>query len=198
LYDGDATDLTDYQWISGAAASHYKDGWSAIPQDNRCAYLRVDTTSTAGWISADCNIRSPFLCQVAEYNFPYIFVSSSLNSWQDADNACMSRYGTHLASIHSEEDAGDAVYLISRASTSTTSVWMGLKTIALEISSGWVNLGANWSDGSNYDYQHWSTDQPNGAHGECGEMYRDATQYGLWNDQICTNVQPYLCANPYY
>ena len=107
--------------------------------------------------------------------------------WQDAENYCIDNYRSHLASLHSPSDNDSLVQLRDNNGLSGNIGWIGLSDVDEE--NNWV-----WSDGSPYNYSHFSEYEPNGGSSEnCVNVviYGDL---GRWNDNPCTgNVLVFWC-----
>ncbi|XP_031150865.1 galactose-specific lectin nattectin-like isoform X1 [Sander lucioperca] len=105
-------------------------------------------------------------------------------SWTDAENFCKSD-GGNLASVHSEEEHVFLRDYIRKVTGENKKTWMGGFDSVQE--GEWM-----WSDGSTFDYKHWSPGQPDNAGGveHCLEMnYRDK-----WNNAPCNIISPFLCS----
>jgi len=107
----------------------------------------------------------------------------SAMSWQQAEEWCLANYGTHLASIHSEEESAEANDIC------TNQCWLG-GTCQDGDHGDWV-----WTDGSPWDYTHWAVGQPDDYWGttwgdDCVQQYGP----GPWGDQMCSYYLHPLCA----
>jgi len=109
----------------------------------------------------------------------------SAMSWQQAEEWCLANYGTHLASIHSEEESAEANDIC------TSQCWLG-GTCQNGDHGDWV-----WTDSSAWDYTHWAGGQPDDYWGatsgdDCVQQYGS----GPWGDQKCSYSLNPLCAAP--
>ncbi|XP_039674871.1 galactose-specific lectin nattectin-like isoform X2 [Perca fluviatilis] len=105
-------------------------------------------------------------------------------SWVNAENFCKAA-GGNLASIHSEEEYVFLRTFINQVTGENRRAWIGGFDSVQE--GVWM-----WSDGSTFDYQSFSWDQPDNEDGleHCLEMnYLDN-----WNDYLCGKEIHFLCA----
>ena len=87
----------------------------------------------------------------------------------------------NLVSVHSEEESNFVFDLTDNTFTNTTNcMWTG----------GKKNYDTNtweWVDGSDYDFTHWNSGQPQGGspdNQQCITYFRGGD---LWNDRPCHN-----------
>ena len=103
----------------------------------------------------------------------------------EANDECLSRFGTQLASIHSETQNIQA-----HSSVNSNRCWIGLNDQTIEGTF-------EWFDGSNIDYTNWDNEQPNNYRGQdCVEIY---TSNGAWNDLGCNEddiLYYFVCNHP--
>ena len=88
---------------------------------------------------------------VGSNSFTYVNNGESI-SWSDAESYCSRIYGTHLASIHSEEEQLIAYTGLMDSNNNTNNlsiVWIGLNDKLIE--SNFL-----WSDGTSCNYSNWS------------------------------------------
>eukprot|EP01083_Nonionella_stella_P030062 82529_1 len=128
----------------------------------------------------------------------YVLVEG-IKSWEDADTYCSETYGTHLASIHSEDDNTEA-YEVCAADASTdlssfVGCWIGYSD--LTGSASW-----SWSDSSSLDFSTFRDGAGNGEQSGalCAfiKVNLDDTQ---WEDTTCTShntASRFLCNAPSY
>merc|ERR1712226_1063993 len=96
----------------------------------------------------------------------------------NAETNCQS-YNGHLASIHSEDEQ---TFVAQLASSTNSYVWIG----------GKINLGEwEWTDGTDFDFTFWLSDQPDGGQSFIG-MDMDYSNGG-WRDMDPDNYYPYIC-----
>ena len=113
----------------------------------------------------------------------YIGSTEELN-WTDSEAYCLSQFGTHLASIHSDDNFDDAATFVEAEGRSH---WIGMSDLATE--------GVyQWTDGSNASYFQWDSSEPDeDLDTDC--VYMKLTN-GRWSDNSCSNVRPFLCNAP--
>ena len=90
-----------------------------------------------------------------------------------------------MASIHSLDDNTDA-----SDSGNNMAAWIGLTDSSLE--GTFV-----WEDGTSFDYNNWSPNEPSGGNSEadCVHLYAN----GMWNDRQCNDFPSYfVCNRPDY
>lgn len=110
----------------------------------------------------------------------------SSKSWSFAESYCLSTYGTHLASIHSDTDQTEAYSLMKN--NSHNFAWIGFNDIE-------INGIYEWVDSSSVDYTNWhSTEPQNMANENCTSLY--GTYSGNWIDIACNGsnaISSWLC-----
>ena len=95
----------------------------------------------------------------------------------NAETNCQS-YNGHLASIHSEDEQ---TFVAQLASSTNSYVWIG----------GKINLGEwEWTDGTDFDFTFWLSDQPDGGQSFIG-MDMDYSNGG-WRD-LDSESHYYIC-----
>jgi hypothetical protein len=94
--------------------------------------------------------------------------------WGAANQFCMGKYGTPLASLHSAAD-NSALYAMKQANGDGLT-WIGANDVAFE--GAWSNV-----DGTAFDYSNWDAGQPDNYRGgqDCALMW----QNGKWDDCTC-------------
>eukprot|EP01083_Nonionella_stella_P138663 421998_1 len=125
----------------------------------------------------------------AEYQLPFIYETQTDPNipevnWFHANGACADKYGTSLASIHSEAEQ----FLANMyRETDDDRYWIGLNDVKYEGNYSWI-------DRSEVDYQHNFAPDNAGGVEDCVENWS-----GQWNDRICShNHASYICASPYW
>ncbi|KAI4900981.1 hypothetical protein NFI96_011888 [Prochilodus magdalenae] len=93
--------------------------------------------------------------------------------------------GGHLASVHSSEEYGFMQALVLHVTNSNSPTWLGGTDSAQE--GVWV-----WTDGSTFDYNNWSTGQPDylNVSENCIQMNFPEN----WNNIHCGSLFPSVCA----
>jgi len=126
-------------------------------------------------------------------------------SWSAAEEYCQERFGTHLASIHSEADRLDSINVCKRAK-GVDKCWIGLTDSGTQDDE----LQWKWSDSSSFDYQlGWADGEPTGDMVSVNEdcVYIAPEKAYGWNDFDCRGywevdknirVFSFLCNNPDY
>ena len=92
---------------------------------------------------------------------------------------CINNYGTHLASILSEQQ-NDETLTIFDAFGSNTNIAIGINDKLSENTFEWI-------DRNIVDYTNWKSGEPNNYDGSehCSEMRSGSSWNGLWNDRDC-------------
>jgi len=144
-----------------------------------------------GGTNSEAWVRRPHEGHEAEEDFCYAFFISFYTSatWSQAHHNCTSQ-GGDLVSIHSEEESTWVEGMVGGLGPD----WVGV--------SGWTGLNRlstdgqhEWSDGSSADYFHWGEGEPNNAMGQ--ESCVSIGGYGgLWNDEMCSISQGFVCKKP--
>uniref|UniRef100_A0A914PU67 C-type lectin domain-containing protein n=1 Tax=Panagrolaimus davidi TaxID=227884 RepID=A0A914PU67_9BILA len=120
-------------------------------------------------------------------NFCYKVFDNS--NWQDAENTCLADSG-HLASIHGFEEAefvADLAYWPGADDPNGSNhAWIGLYTE--DNNTHW-----QWTDGTPFDYSHWSPGNPDYPGIEnCGEIFLESSgsdwKVGQFNNFRCSYV----------
>jgi hypothetical protein len=104
--------------------------------------------------------------------------------------ACAADGGYHVATIDDATQQGGLFPHIAPLSSLSTGVWIGLSDEGSEGAFYWVT-----APDAGVPYTDWRTGEPNngglnGAPENCVEMEWVG---GLWDDQRCTDLQPYAC-----
>ena len=122
----------------------------------------------------------------------YVGVSRSLN-WSDAESYCLDTFGTHLATITSDNENRDVRSAGTEAGIATSSrLWFGFND--LDVEGTW-----KWTDGTNANYTNWSPNNPNnfGSGQHCSSMYpltsAQSSYNTTWDDNFCYSGYPFVC-----
>ncbi|XP_078146237.1 galactose-specific lectin nattectin-like isoform X1 [Centroberyx gerrardi] len=120
-------------------------------------------------------------------------------TWHQAEKHCVS-LGGHLASIHSHHEAKAVQNMIKRITHKYPTTWLGGTDAKRE--GVWL-----WSDGQRFNYQCWSSGNPDNKwrNEDCLVMnYRGRGLHWIWwlfhrgqrrwDDQSCSTKRPFLCA----
>jgi len=110
-------------------------------------------------------------------------VSSSINTWDQAQKYCQS-LGAGLVKINSAEENEFVLNLVKKDAPSLKQVWIGLR---------WYSNNFYWYDTSVVGYKNWAPGEPSGKANEpCGHMYigeyfksLPGRAAGSWNDVGC-------------
>ncbi|XP_038078467.1 macrophage mannose receptor 1-like [Patiria miniata] len=165
----------------------------------------VMTNADGRWDDTLCTAQKPFICKYDSTKPPstvvppkgycpdgwkafgqdcYMFDPTyTRGSFQDAKVDCEG-FGAQLASIHSEQENSFIKDNVAPP-TLTYGLWIGLQK---------GQQGLEWTDGTPVDFVFWKEGEPNSASEMCVEMY--PKEYGLWNDEQCTDPQDYVCKMP--
>jgi hypothetical protein len=128
----------------------------------------------------------------------YLFLGCE-SGWKEFENACYKLYTTattwfyardscldqesHLASVHSDDEQN----FIKTQITSSYDLWIGGKMGIFDL---------EWEDGSDLDYTHWHSGEPN-YDGDC--VYMESSYSMEWCDYSCTDSynKYYVCKKDY-
>ncbi|XP_072019677.1 uncharacterized protein [Amphiura filiformis] len=120
----------------------------------------------------------------------YLFQhSDEYVSYVDAKTQC-SLLDAQLAVIHSQEEQDFiAANLHEDPNNELHSYYIGLDDIEIEGQFQWV-------DGTPLDFTDWKQGEPNniGSGEDCVGLW--ASRGGIWNDNPCTRLNPYICEKP--
>ena len=124
---------------------------------------------------------------------------------RNAEDNCISTYGGHLASAHSQADADAFNDMVSNTA------WIGYHDMGNEagctddrhqgIGGEIAALTFVWTDATPSDYENWAGGEPNDwqdgqamcdgtGNEDCTETWRGGQD---WNDANCDGVKPYIC-----
>jgi len=111
----------------------------------------------------------------------YKFVSKA-KSFSEAEGYCNSIWDAHLASIHS---AGENQFIYdSYGGQAGGDIWIGGKRQGDSFA---------WLDGTPWDYQNWSPNNPSHRHEECAEIFALNYYPSNWNDDSCSSRNAFVC-----
>ncbi|KAL4229236.1 hypothetical protein ACF0H5_012275 [Mactra antiquata] len=199
--DGSAVDFTHWNYGEPNDFHGYED----------CVVYNVGSH----WNDQNCYLASPFVCAVPRgmtvpaptqvptgapspkcpgtnwllynnncYWFGPTSGENSSMTWYDANSYCQGMQ-SNLASIHNQSEHDFILGKISK--NSTWSYWIGLNLLDGD--------SYKWTDQSAVDYVFWAPNQPDNYFGSerCVEFTKN---YGLWNDDHCSNPKNYICKKP--
>ncbi|XP_033123572.1 snaclec coagulation factor IX/factor X-binding protein subunit A-like [Anneissia japonica] len=116
---------------------------------------------------------------------------ASLKTWDEAEKDCSSSENSqsHLVSIESEDENQFVATLWQTYNNELVgfgfTYWIGLK----KSGTTW-----SWSDNSPYQYNNWSTGEPNNPETEnCVTQWNAENSYLTWNNLRCDYKLPYTC-----
>ena len=187
----------------GGSFNLFTDSWTGLVDDTDYTLSIGDTismyfgnsTRSMNDIGSSSNssimvhVYGIFEEEIDNYDLPYYFVDNNNLTWLEADENCMSTYGTHLASIHSLDEMMAAV-LVSKSTAS----WIGLTDGYNE--AGTDGSAFEWNDYSGLNYQYW--DEENGEpsdyniYGEQEDCVVIGNKY--WHSVVCSNKYYSLCS----
>jgi len=190
-------DYRRYQ-ISAALKIAGHTGFTAFgdgePKSEDC--IVADMSDSFTWKEVSCAEHHTVLCKAAATvvkeppncaagqtmfeNFCFWAYDNRSYTWSQAEAECMNR-GLQLASIHSQEEQ-DFVNGLT-----TSSLWIGLTDLKSE-------GHFQWSDGTPLDFQHWDSDEPDGA--DNYNCVHTRNPYGYWSDYDCDNRNGVVCKGP--
>ncbi|XP_048020755.1 ladderlectin-like [Megalobrama amblycephala] len=112
----------------------------------------------------------------------YKYFSQSAD-WITAEKSCQS-LGANLASVHHKLEND---FLLSLLPSSSTRSFIGAND---GIKDGqWL-----WSDGSEYDFTNWCSNEPNNQNGPENCLEINYSSNLCWNDKTCSHQLSYICA----
>ena len=197
--DGDSVDVTDL--LALLAGYGGPDTSSDINNDGATdvsdlllllAQYGSSCTRSAGNQSGDCVFN---------------YVDSAALSFLAAEDHCITNYGGHLASAHSQAD-GDIIEQLTTGDTA----WIGYHDMGFEAGctdDRHAGIGGEiaavtfvWTDASPSDYENWADGEPNdwqdGAarcdgtgNEDCAEAWNSGAS---WNDAACDGQKAFVCA----
>uniref|UniRef100_A0A3B4EDW0 C-type lectin domain-containing protein n=1 Tax=Pygocentrus nattereri TaxID=42514 RepID=A0A3B4EDW0_PYGNA len=88
-----------------------------------------------------------------------------------------------LVKLHDEGEDNFIKRLIHAQSNQNQATWLG------GYSSKTAYDRWYWTDGSHFDFADWYPGEPNGS-GKCLQT----NYYGAWDDLVCYNKRPFVCA----
>merc|ERR1711902_375799 len=105
-----------------------------------------------------------------------------MGSFSEAEGYCNSIWDAHLASIHS---AGENQFIYdSYGGQAGGDIWIGGKRQGDSFA---------WLDGTPWDYQNWSPNNPSHRHEECAEIFALNYYPSNWNDDSCSSRNAFVC-----
>ena len=169
-----------------------------------CVSYSLTETGGAGFYDTLCYDLNQFVCDFGTIGITETIVGNYVGIYNDmkaytaeeADNYCLSNYGTHLASIHSIEDESA---VISTIITDSSGAWIGLNDIENE--SGLdrsLDAGWEYTDGTQYDYLiNWGPLPSVGAGGwgDCVAYQQFSDWLTGFYDGYCTNANTQFVCN---
>ena len=111
----------------------------------------------------------------------YIYVQYPQKGWRKAEQFCRDKFGTNLASVHSDEEMNEITDLINGAS-----VWIGLHDIRIEKKFRWI-------DKSDVDYTKWAPGEPNDDGNKNEDCVITWINNQYWNDGECHWNDEFVC-----
>ncbi|XP_038667664.1 lectin-like [Scyliorhinus canicula] len=117
----------------------------------------------------------------------YKFVSDE-KTWADAELYCQTLHpGSHLASVHFENQNAFIGKLISSEKGKRLRAWIGLHDLFKEDTF-------LWTDGSSTDFTGWSQNEPNNDLHIEDCVNTERKNQVLWNDLPCSETLPFICS----
>ena len=137
-----------------------------------CSYIcYLDTVCEEGWEEFENSCYK---------HFPEV------HDWTAAKDDCVEK-GAHLVSIHSIEEL-HFVRNLHYSSTKPIKTWIGGKRVGGDF---------QWTDGSNFDFEHWDDNEPNSVNENesCIVLLRDinSCRNEKWSDINCNEENHYIC-----
>jgi len=168
-------------FIGGSVYKVVSDIPNEITMTTKTAFNTLASTTTKSMETS----RAPKVCTSGWKSFDgYCYsIHDRKGSWKNAQMFCNDS-NSNLVSVHSEEESKFVVDLIDYPSRNITKcVWTG----------GKKNYDINtweWVDGSDYDFTHWNTFQPDGGNRDNQQCITYFRGSHLWNDRPCHNSCP--------
>ena len=122
------------------------------------------------------------------------YISTSLETWQDARNDCIAR-GGDLLIINSEDEMN---YVTSLPGYTSTWYWMGFHDIGHDqewrsVSGTYIWQGTSTGSAQNDSYTHWYPSSPSSSTtSNCVVMLPNSYDYE-WYNTTCTTARRYIC-----
>ncbi|XP_041800580.1 asialoglycoprotein receptor 1-like [Chelmon rostratus] len=130
-------------------------------------------------------VRRSLFCQSgwSKFDVSCYFVSTAKRNWTLSRRDCVSK-GADLVVI----DTRDEQTFVNKLLKSGQNAWIGLTDSLQE--GTWM-----WVDGSPVTTTFWQPNQPNSFNGnqDCGELVREPSGVGEWNDDGCFAEQIWIC-----
>ena len=198
-YDSDYNN--NWKWIDNTVWGGWTNWYSSDPVSSNgeyCGLMNLEDNNK--WFDGNCdNKHKRFLCNRAQTEFSYndyigINTHDDDNSFTaiEADEYCQTHYGSHLASIHSDFDNEDIVFIIDEIDGYDTT-WIGL--VSNSGSTSWY-----WRDGSNYDYNNFESGSGTASTTsgyECGKLTYDSNSSWVY-DSCSSDYIYYDNSNVYF
>nr|XP_046253951.1 C-type lectin BML-1-like [Scatophagus argus] len=96
----------------------------------------------------------------------------------------------HLVSIHNEKEHNDLICTMYRVHTGKPHYWIGMHRAPIDD----YDFGLVWIDGSKGAYLRWAPRQPDFFLWREGCVEMNYWDWGLLNDEMCSQHRPYVCA----
>ena len=205
----DSSSEGTYEWIdqSGTVSANSKYWSSSWPDGYQtstdCIELGMLTENEIGWNDRSCETTRTsnlFFCnnkyEIYRYG-NYIGVNgytSLLNygtiTFDEAENYCLTNFGSHLASVHDDEDWDDMLTIVDKFSESSTNLigtWIGFYDELGDNNFVWIDESENEDD-----YTQWYTNEPNElTTNDCTIISNGELK---WVDYSCTSgVESFIC-----
>ena len=179
----------------GSYTNWYPDQ-SSTTNDEHCGVMRIDQDNARHDDGCDY-LRKRFIRDRPQTELiygDYISINTHDDDYmytnEEADNYCMSHYGTHLASIHSETQ-NDMIALIYQEIDAFDGAWLGLHPDG-------SNSEFVWRDDSSVSYMNFglgSTHESAYGFDLCSLM--DENYYPMWNLIGCSySKSAFICNRP--
>ncbi|MCH8203369.1 MAG: hypothetical protein IH996_09725 [Proteobacteria bacterium] len=165
--------------------------------------LPASTREASGKTAVDCDISFRSFCYSVERGGPRTFMQ--------AERFCVSQYGGHLASIHSQPENDVVGHMVDPAGAGKITAWIG--AVAPSGFTARAEGNYRWSDGSPWTFQRWrrTTSEPNATPGDApagvqfwpdsnGRLsgWNDIPQSATQNNLVCKYRSPEAAAaSPY-
>eukprot|EP01084_Bolivina_argentea_P112380 200431_1 len=114
----------------------------------------------------------------------YINATTPTVHWFEADDYCLTNYGSHLATISSSSEQTLAFSLCQLLGSGDC--WIGLNDFKTPDTYLWM---AN--DSINISYSNWNSGYPNHLDKSC--VYMESSLNGEWRDAACTMSLHFIC-----
>eukprot|EP00485_Elphidium_margaritaceum_P004477 CAMPEP_0202701254 /NCGR_PEP_ID=MMETSP1385-20130828/14350_1 /ASSEMBLY_ACC=CAM_ASM_000861 /TAXON_ID=933848 /ORGANISM="Elphidium margaritaceum" /LENGTH=546 /DNA_ID=CAMNT_0049358629 /DNA_START=103 /DNA_END=1743 /DNA_ORIENTATION=- len=181
------------EWIGGEPVEFASD-FAATLQNGECGQILTVNSTNTTFVSASCATLARPLCNSCDGFVEKYALIAELTSAEDAESACLTGYGTTVASVRSsDKDMADILALQSISGNPV--IWLGLfvqnETDIEWLDGSMVEYGAEGISGGDCD--PWDSGNTVTADTQCAVVNSD----GCWEAVDCASTTAYvLCRKP--